>query len=124
MALDLIFMANRIFVIIVRKASFTNKSYKYVYYDLIRSFRFPGNEFEGHMMANMTFTIEPILCLGNPSFKILSDEWTAVTRDKSRTAQFEHTILITKSGCEILTVPDSFDKQNGIEEETANEKVN
>lgn len=76
------------------------------------------------MMANMTFTIEPILCLGNPAFKILSvDEWTAVTKDKSRTAQFEHTVLITKSGCEILTLPDSFDKQNEIEE-TANEKPN
>lgn len=61
------------------------------------------------MMAGVTFTIEPILCLGNPAFKILSDDWTAVTKDNSRSAQFEHTILITTTGCEILTLPDSFD---------------
>lgn len=73
-------------------------------------------------MTNMTFTIEPILCLGNPAFKILSDEWTAVTKDKSRTAQFEHTISITGSGCEVLTLPDSFNKQNETEE-AANEKL-
>lgn len=71
------------------------------------------------MMANTTFTIEPILCLGNPSFKVLSDQWTVVTKDKSRTAQFEHTILITKSGCEILTLPDSFEVENEIEETTS-----
>lgn len=53
----------------------------------------------------MTFTIEPILCLGNPKFKILNDEWTAVTKDNSRTAQFEHTILISSDGAEILTLP-------------------
>lgn len=67
-------------------------------------------------MAGITFTIEPILCLGNPSFKILSDEWTAVTKDNSRSAQFEHTIAITKTGCEILTLPDSFcDEDESIE---------
>lgn len=58
-------------------------------------------------MSGMTFTIEPILCLGRPTFKILKDDWTAVTKDNSRTAQFEHTILITASGCDILTLPDS-----------------
>lgn len=75
------------------------------------------------MMANTTFTIEPVLCLGNPAYKCLSDEWTVVTRDNSRTAQFEHTILITKTGCEILTLPESFDEQNEIDE-TTNEKLN
>lgn len=57
------------------------------------------------MLPGMTFTIEPILCLGNPKFKILNDEWTAVTKDNSRTAQFEHTILISSDGAEILTLP-------------------
>lgn len=58
-------------------------------------------------MPGMTFTIEPILCLGKPKFQILDDEWTAATKDNSRTAQFEHTVLITKDGVDILTLPDS-----------------
>lgn len=65
------------------------------------------NDYKGVMMPGMTFTIEPILCLGEPKFKVLSDEWTAATKDNSRTAQFEHTILITVKGAEILTLPDS-----------------
>lgn len=64
------------------------------------------------MMTGMTFTIEPILCLGHPTFKILGDDWTATTKDNSRTAQFEHTILITRSGAEILTLPDSDENSN------------
>lgn len=67
---------------------------------------FLGNHYDGEMMTGMTFTIEPILCTGNPKFFILADKWTAATRDGSRTAQYEHTILITKSGCEILTISD------------------
>lgn len=62
------------------------------------------------MLPGMTFTIEPILCLGEPKFKILSDDWTAATRDNSRAAQFEHTILVTTNGREILTYPDSHEK--------------
>lgn len=58
------------------------------------------------MLPGMTFTIEPILSLGEPKFKVLHDDWTAATRDNSRTAQFEHTILITTEGYEILTYPD------------------
>lgn len=64
------------------------------------------------MLPGMTFTIEPILCLGEPKFKVLSDDWTATTRDNSRTAQFEHTILITTDGHEILTYPDSHRKND------------
>lgn len=55
----------------------------------------------------MIFTIEPILSLGSTAFKVLKDEWTAVTTDNSRTAQFEHTILITQNGCEVLTIAES-----------------
>lgn len=65
------------------------------------------------MKPNMTFTIEPILSLGSPRFRVLEDHWTAVTVDNSRTAQFEHTILITRDGCEILTIaPEEKTKQN------------
>ncbi|GIU84426.1 MAG: methionine aminopeptidase [Acidimicrobiales bacterium] len=52
----------------------------------------------------MTFTIEPMITLGDPSLYIWSDGWTAVTRDGSRSAQFEHTILVTCDGAEILTL--------------------
>ncbi|MFV0458421.1 MAG: type I methionyl aminopeptidase [Actinomycetales bacterium] len=52
----------------------------------------------------MTFTVEPMITLGTRQFDMWDDGWTAVTRDRKRTAQFEHTILITESGPEILTV--------------------
>ena len=51
----------------------------------------------------MFFTIEPMVNLGRPETKILADDWTAVTRDKSLSAQFEHSIGITATGCEIFT---------------------
>ncbi|KAJ8679945.1 hypothetical protein QAD02_015732 [Eretmocerus hayati] len=57
----------------------------------------------GVMKAGMTFTIEPILSQGKEEVAILEDGWTAVTLDHARTAQIEHTILITDSGCNILT---------------------
>lgn len=55
----------------------------------------------------MTFTIEPILSLGGGEIGILEDGWTAITLDNSRSAQFEHTILITDMGAEILTKKES-----------------
>ncbi|MEI4197643.1 type I methionyl aminopeptidase [Roseovarius sp. E0-M6] len=56
----------------------------------------------------MFFTIEPMVNLGRPETKVLSDEWTAVTRDKSLSAQFEHSIGVTADGCEIFTLsPDA-----------------
>ena len=57
------------------------------------------------MEVGMTFTIEPMLTLGVISYDIWPDGWTAVTRDRKRTAQFEHTILVTEGGSEILTLP-------------------
>ena len=53
----------------------------------------------------MTFTIEPMLNLGTPEWDMWADNWTVVTKDRKRSAQFEHTILITDSGNEILTLP-------------------
>lgn len=55
------------------------------------------------MKPGMTFTIEPMINLGKRHCKVLDDNWTVVTKDKSWSAQFEHTILITESGHEILT---------------------
>ena len=65
-----------------------------------------GRRGEGIMLKpGMFFTIEPMVNLGRPHVKILSDGWTAVTKDRKRTAQFEHTVLVTPDGHEILTLP-------------------
>ncbi len=53
--------------------------------------------------TGMIFTIEPMINVGNYETKTLNDGWTAVTKDKSLSAQFEHTIGVTKEGCEIFT---------------------
>jgi methionyl aminopeptidase len=57
------------------------------------------------MQEGMTFTIEPMLTLGKIDYDMWPDGWTAVTKDKQRTAQFEHTLVVTKTGSEILTLP-------------------
>ncbi|MET8006380.1 type I methionyl aminopeptidase [Nonomuraea glycinis] len=56
------------------------------------------------LVPNMTFTIEPMLTLGTIDYDIWPDQWTAVTKDRKRTAQFEHTIVVTETGSEILTL--------------------
>ena len=63
----------------------------------------PGNDII--MEPGMTFTIEPMLTLGTIDYDVLPDNWTVVTKDGRRTAQFEHTILVTDDGYEILTLP-------------------
>ena len=55
------------------------------------------------LKSGMTLAIEPMINLGNKEVKVLSDGWTTITRDKSLSAHFEHTILIKKDGYEILT---------------------
>ncbi len=67
-----------------------------------------GRRGEGHeMRPGMIFTIEPMINLGRPGVKVLGDGWTAVTRDRSLSAQFEHTIGVTESGCDIFTLSPS-----------------
>ena len=55
------------------------------------------------MLPGMVFTVGPVISEGDRRVKILSDGWTAITMDNSRTAQIEHTLLVTDSGVEILT---------------------
>ncbi len=55
------------------------------------------------LRPGMFFTIEPMINLGGPGVKVLSDGWTAVTRDRSLSAQFEHTVGVTETGVEIFT---------------------
>lgn len=63
-----------------------------------------GTPNEGvEMREGMIFTIEPMINLGRPHVKVLADGWTAVTRDRSLSAQYEHTIGVTSTGCEIFT---------------------
>lgn len=56
------------------------------------------------LKPGMTFTIEPMINLGTWEVDLLADGWTVVTRDRRLSAQFEHTILVTEDGCEVLTV--------------------
>jgi hypothetical protein len=66
------------------------------------------------MAVGQTFTIEPILTLGSRRHRCLNDGWTLVTADGSLAAQFEHTVLITEGGAEVLTVAgDGGDDDDG-----------
>ena len=71
-----------------------------------------GEPGEGVILEpGMLFTIEPMINLGKPHVKILSDGWTAVTRDRSLSAQFEHSVGVTQDGVEIFTLsPGKRDK--------------
>ncbi|WP_448004530.1 type I methionyl aminopeptidase [Agromyces bauzanensis] len=62
-------------------------------------------EFDTVMEPGMVFTIEPMLTLGAITWDVWDDDWTVVTRDRSLTAQFEHTLVVTERGAEILTLP-------------------
>ncbi|HEX5777722.1 MAG TPA: type I methionyl aminopeptidase [Xanthobacteraceae bacterium] len=71
-----------------------------------------GHGGEGPVLKpGMFFTVEPMINLGRPHVKVLSDGWTAVTRDRSLSAQFEHTVGVTDTGVEIFTLsPKGLDK--------------
>ena len=56
------------------------------------------------MKEGMTFTIEPMINSGKAGVRLLSDNWTVVTKDHSLSAQWEHTILVTSTGYEVLTL--------------------
>ncbi|MGQ3674909.1 type I methionyl aminopeptidase [Xanthobacter sp. TB0139] len=63
------------------------------------------------LVPGMFFTVEPMVNLGKPHVKVLSDGWTAVTRDRSLSAQFEHMLGVTETGVEIFTLsPKGYDK--------------
>ncbi|MBS7540104.1 type I methionyl aminopeptidase [Ancylobacter lacus] len=64
-----------------------------------------GRRGEGpELLPGMIFTVEPMINLGRPHVKVLSDGWTAVTRDRSLSAQFEHAVGVTETGVEIFTL--------------------
>ena len=52
----------------------------------------------------MVLAIEPMVAMGRPETRVLGDGWTAVTRDRSLSAQFEHTVGVTETGCQVFTL--------------------
>jgi methionyl aminopeptidase len=62
-------------------------------------------QYDTVMEVGMVFTIEPMLTLGTSEWDMWADDWTVLTRDRSITAQFEHTLVVTERGAEILTLP-------------------
>lgn len=62
-------------------------------------------QFDQLMVPGMVFTIEPMLTLGSITWDMWSDGWTVTTKDKSLSAQFEHTLVVTDTGAEVLTLP-------------------
>ncbi|WP_447646375.1 type I methionyl aminopeptidase [Nocardioides zeae] len=66
---------------------------------------YDSDYYDDVIRVGMTFTIEPMLTLGTPEHDMWDDGWTAVTKDRRRTAQFEHTLLVTPTGAEVLTLP-------------------
>lgn len=82
-----------------------------VFHDAPTILHFVEPAYDVPLEAGMIFTIEPMINLGRPHVKVLGDGWTAVTRDRSLSAQFEHTVGVTETGCEIFTLsPAGFDK--------------
>ena len=74
-----------------------------------------GKKNDGTVLEEgMFFTIEPMINLGKKEVLILDDGWTAVTRDKKLSAQFEHTIGVTKTGYEVFTISEKEKKSNKI----------
>ncbi len=66
---------------------------------------YDDSRYDTVMEPGMTFTIEPMLTVGRADWQMWDDGWTVVTADRSRSAQFEHTVLVPESGAEILTLP-------------------
>ncbi len=66
---------------------------------------YDNDHYVDEILPGMTFTIEPMLNLGTPDYDMWDDGWTVVTKDRKRSAQFEHTLLVTETGAEVLTQP-------------------
>ncbi|WP_372422400.1 type I methionyl aminopeptidase [Salinarimonas chemoclinalis] len=82
-----------------------------VFHDAPTILHFVEPAYDVPLEPGMLFTIEPMINLGRPHVKVLGDGWTAVTRDRSLSAQFEHTVGVTETGCEIFTLsPSGWDK--------------
>ena len=74
------------------------------YHDAPTILHYVEPSYDVRLRPGQFFTIEPMINLGRPAVKVLSDGWTAVTRDRSLSAQFEHTVAVTETGVEIFTL--------------------
>ena len=82
-----------------------------VFHDAPTILHYVEPSYDVPLRPGMLFTIEPMINLGKPQVKVLSDGWTAVTRDRSLSAQFEHSVGVTETGVEIFTLsPKGLDK--------------
>jgi len=82
-----------------------------VFHDAPTILHYVEPSYNVELKPGMIFTVEPMVNLGRPHVKVLADGWTAVTRDRSLSAQFEHTIGVTSTGVEIFTLsPKGLDK--------------
>jgi methionyl aminopeptidase len=75
-----------------------------VFHDAPTILHYVEPSYDVPLRPGMLFTIEPMINLGRPQVKVLSDGWTAVTRDRSLSAQFEHTVGVTATGVEVFTL--------------------
>ncbi len=75
------------------------------------------------LKPGMTFTIEPMINQGGPEVKLLKDKWTVITKDRRLSAQWEHTILVTEEGFEVLTLRDEEQKSFGVYVQQFKEEV-
>ena len=73
------------------------------YHDAPTILHYVEPSYDVPLKAGQIFTIEPMINLGRPQVKVLADGWTAVTRDRSLSAQFEHTVGVTETGVEVFT---------------------
>jgi methionyl aminopeptidase len=71
------------------------------------------------LVEGMTFTVEPMINAGRREIRELADGWTIVTKDHSLSAQWEHTIVVTAAGCEVLTVSEGTPARPAIAEAAA-----
>jgi methionyl aminopeptidase len=82
-----------------------------VFHDAPTILHYVEPSYNVELKPGMIFTVEPMVNLGRPHVKVLADGWTAVTRDRSLSAQFEHTVGVTSTGVEIFTLsPKGLDK--------------
>jgi methionyl aminopeptidase len=82
-----------------------------VFHDAPTILHYVEPSYNVELKPGMIFTVEPMVNLGRPHVKVLADGWTAVTRDRSLSAQFEHTVGVTSTGVEIFTLsPKGMDK--------------
>jgi methionyl aminopeptidase len=84
---------------------FTGHGIAHAFHSGLVVLHYDNPEVHIELVPGMTFTIEPMITLGTIDYDMWPDGWTVVTKDRRRTAQFEHTILVTDSGAEILTLP-------------------